>query len=79
MFVDETKIKVKAGDGGNGCVSFRREKYILSDLGGAPRKHSPVGLASSALKYCILKKTQVDVRRPAVSLETTGFRYVRHH
>lgn len=28
MFVDEAKIRVKAGDGGNGCVSFRREKYI---------------------------------------------------
>lgn len=27
-FVDEATIKVKAGDGGNGCVSFRREKYI---------------------------------------------------
>ena len=27
-FVDEAKIKVAAGDGGNGCVSFRREKYI---------------------------------------------------
>ena len=27
-FVDEAKIKVDAGDGGNGCVSFRREKYI---------------------------------------------------
>jgi GTP-binding protein len=28
MFVDEAKIWVKAGDGGNGCMSFRREKYI---------------------------------------------------
>lgn len=28
QFVDEVVIKVKAGDGGNGCVSFRREKYI---------------------------------------------------
>jgi GTP-binding protein len=28
MFVDEAIIHVKAGDGGNGCVSFRREKYI---------------------------------------------------
>jgi len=28
MFVDEAQIHVKAGDGGNGCVSFRREKYI---------------------------------------------------
>ena len=31
-FVDEAKITVQAGDGGNGCVSFRREKYI--ELGG---------------------------------------------
>ncbi|NTV13826.1 MAG: GTPase ObgE [Desulfobulbaceae bacterium] len=27
-FVDEAKFYIKAGDGGNGCVSFRREKYI---------------------------------------------------
>ncbi len=27
-FVDEAQIDVKAGDGGNGCVSFRREKFI---------------------------------------------------
>src|SRR5512139_3568904 len=27
-FVDEAKIHVKAGDGGNGCISFRREKFI---------------------------------------------------
>ena len=27
-FVDEASIKVMAGDGGNGCLSFRREKYI---------------------------------------------------
>lgn len=28
MFIDKVKIYVKAGNGGNGCVSFRREKYI---------------------------------------------------
>ncbi|UCG47440.1 MAG: GTPase ObgE [Phycisphaerales bacterium] len=28
MFIDQAKIWVKAGDGGHGCVSFRREKFI---------------------------------------------------
>ena len=27
-FLDEAKVFVKSGDGGNGCMSFRREKYI---------------------------------------------------
>ena len=28
MFIDEVRIQVKAGDGGNGCMAFRREKYV---------------------------------------------------
>lgn len=28
MFIDKIQISVKAGNGGNGCISFRREKYV---------------------------------------------------
>jgi len=28
MFVDEVEVKLRAGDGGNGCASFRREKFV---------------------------------------------------
>jgi GTP-binding protein len=28
MFIDETIIRIKAGDGGNGCLAFRREKFV---------------------------------------------------
>ena len=30
MFVDKVKIYIKAGDGGDGAVSFHREKYVAA-------------------------------------------------
>ena len=30
MFADFAKITVRSGDGGNGCVSFHREKYVAA-------------------------------------------------
>lgn len=32
MFVDEVTLELQAGDGGNGCMAFRREKYV--EMGG---------------------------------------------
>jgi len=55
-FIDEAKIYVKAGDGGRGCVSFRREKYVPrgGPDGGDGGKGGDVIITASANKHTLL-------------------------
>ncbi len=64
-FVDEAKFHVKAGDGGNGCISFRREKYVPKGgpNGGDGGKGGSVYItASSKLHSLIDFKFQVHFK-----------------
>ena len=69
VFVDKTKIIVKAGNGGNGCVSFHREKFVLNggpDGGDGGRGGDVVFLADESMH------TLMDFRNPANFVAEAG-------
>ncbi len=52
MFIDEAKIRIKAGDGGNGCMAFRREKFVpRGGPSGGDGGHGGDILMSSSLSH----------------------------
>src|SRR5688572_5865239 len=59
MFVDEVDIHVTAGDGGNGCLSFRREKFVPR---GGPDGGDGGGGGSVYVSAIPTKNTLVDFR-----------------
>jgi len=57
LFIDEARILVKAGDGGNGCLAFRREKYVPrgGPSGGDGGRGGDVALVSDEHENTLLR------------------------
>ena len=59
MFVDRIKIYVKAGSGGNGCISFRREKFVPK---GGPNGGNGGHGGNVILRACKSRDSLVDLK-----------------
>ena len=78
-FVDEATIRVQAGNGGNGCLSFRREKYIEyggPDGGDGGDGGSVYLVADSSLNtladFRVARKFRAESGQPGSSRNKTG-------
>lgn len=72
QFVDYVKIYVKAGDGGRGCVSFRREKYVPRggpDGGDGGKGGDVIIKASSDLHTLLDYRYKKYIKQNAVNME----------
>ena len=79
MFIDYTEIKIVAGNGGHGCISFRREKYIAKggpDGGDGGRGGNVIFVAnsniSSLLDFRYKKKIKAESGRNGGGALKTG-------
>jgi len=78
MFIDEAKIRVKAGDGGNGCMAFRREKF-RSPGGPSGATEATAATSSSPLRSRTTRwSTSASTRSTRLSAEPRpGLQHVR--
>ena len=67
MFVDKAKIKIKAGNGGDGAISFHREKYVAAGGpdGGNGGKGGDVIFQVDEAEHSVRLQTQKKIRCPA--------------
>ena len=72
MFVDQVKIYVKGGDGGNGMVAYRREKYVPKGgpAGGDGGKGADVVFVVEEDIRCCLHVTKSCSRKTAPHEQT---------
>ena len=71
-FIDEVKIRVIAGDGGRGCISFRREKFVPRggpNGGNGGKGGNVIALADRSSRHSWICATKSNTRQVAASMD----------